>query len=55
MDTRRLVELAQRLEADARRGSQSETELVVAMAMQDAKDAAAIRRTIELAERYLKD
>lgn len=52
MDTRELVDLAQRLEADAKRGSQSMTEGVVAMAIQDDKDAQAVRRTIELAGKY---
>lgn len=48
----RLIDLAQRLEESAKRGAQSATEAVVAMAIQDAKDAAAVRRTIVLLDRY---
>lgn len=43
-----LTKLAEELEKWAHEGAQSMTQSVVAMAMQDARDAAAVRRTIEL-------
>lgn len=48
MNGDRLTALAECLEASASRGSQSLYETVVRFAMTDAKDAAAVRRTIEL-------